>query len=325
MRPVQFRLASQSGQLYMKISLLTDAPKHNLALMKISAYHKACGDEVLLNMPIIPADYTYASVLFEKNINKFFADEYGGPGYEIQDNTRGISCDGLVNGRRKWEVKKPNERGTPNILEEKFNKMVPDYDLFGLDFSLGYTFRSCLRRCSFCKVHKIETDLKHYSIWDFHDPKFKKICLLNNNTFFDKQWRETFEEIWDAELTVIDENGYDLRLLDDEKATALKKTKWDDKLHFAWDRIEDEKEVVRGLELLKKHKINNTHIYVLIGFDTTEEEDLHRCQKLVDYGHDPYIMPYKRTRMNLDFQRMFNLFMWRKYKTIKEAWKDYKR
>lgn len=50
----------------MKISLLTDAPKHNLALMKLSAWHKRNDDTVLLNMPIFPADYRYASVLFEK-------------------------------------------------------------------------------------------------------------------------------------------------------------------------------------------------------------------------------------------------------------------
>jgi hypothetical protein len=52
----------------MRISLLTDAPKHNLALMKLSAYHKDCGDVVTLNEPIIPADYTYASVLFDWNV-----------------------------------------------------------------------------------------------------------------------------------------------------------------------------------------------------------------------------------------------------------------
>ena len=55
----------------MKISLLTDAPKHNLALMKLSAWHKANGDQVMLNAPVFPADYTYASVLFEKNRNLF--------------------------------------------------------------------------------------------------------------------------------------------------------------------------------------------------------------------------------------------------------------
>lgn len=275
----------------MKISLLTDAPRHNLALMKLSAYHKACGDEVLLNMPIIPADYRYASVLFEKNKNKFRADEYGGPAF---------------NG---------------NALNVY---LKPDYDLYPHnDFSLGYTFRGCYRQCKFCKVPKIERDFKHYSIWDFHDSKFKKICLLNNNTFFDKRWRETFEEIWDANLTVIDENGYDLRLLDDEKTTVLKRTRFEGKLHFAWDRIEDEIEIIQGLELLKKYKINNAHIYVLIGFDTTIDQDLHRCQKIIDFGFDSYIMPFNQTKNEKRFKRFIDTFMWRKYKTINEAWGGY--
>ena len=280
----------------MKISLLTDAPKHNLALMKLSTYHKEQGHEVILNMPIIPSDYTYASILFEWNKKLFFANKYGGPAFN----------DGN--------------------LDQDVISCVPDYSLFpSIEFSLGYTFRPCFRSCRFCKVPNMrQSDDSHHSIWEFHDPKFTRICLLNNNTFFDKQWKETFEEIWDADLTVVDENGYDLRLLDDEKAEALKKTRFDNKLHFAWDRIKDEHRIRQGLELLKNHKINNTHIYVLIGFDTTEEEDLHRCQILVDYGHDPYIMPYKRTKKNKDFKRFIDTFMWRKYKTIKEAWENYR-
>lgn len=242
-------------------------------------------------MPIIPADYRYASVLFEKNKNKFCADEYGGPAFD---------------------------GGNINVY------LKPDYSLYPYnDFSLGYTFRGCYRKCEFCKIPKIERDFKHYSIWDFHDPKFKKICLLNNNTFFDKQWQETFDEILDAGLTVIDENGYDLRLLDDEKAEVLKRTRFEGKLHFAWDKIEDEKEIVRGLELLKKYKINNIHIYVLIGFDTDQEQDFHRCQKIIDYGFDPYIMPFNQTRDEKRFKRFVDTFIWRKYKTIKEAWGDY--
>jgi len=279
----------------MRISLLSDAPKHNLALMKLSAYHKACGDEVLLNMPIIPADYRYASVLFDKNKTKFVADEYGGPAF---------------NG---------------NNINVYFK---PDYDLYPHnDFSLGYTFRGCYRKCSFCKVPKMERDFKHYSIWDFHDPKFKKICLLNNNTFFDGRWRETFKEIWEADLTVIDENGYDLRLLDDEKAEVLHKTKWATPLHFAWDNINDESEIIRGLKLLEKHKLRSTSngVYVLIGYNTTEDEDLHRCQIVVDYGLAPYPMPYKQTKQLMRFKRFINLHYYRKYKTITEAWQDYSR
>jgi len=273
--------------------LLTDAPKHNLALMQLSTYHKDRGDEVLLNMPIIPADYTYASVLFEKNLNLFIADEYGGPAIEN------------------------------SVLYHAFAE-VPDYDLYNLPYSLGYSYRPCFRGCEFCKVGKMKhPDMLHHSIDDFHYRGFKKICLLNNNTFMDKRWKETFEEIWEYDLTVIDENGYDLRLLDDEKTDALKRTKFEGLIHFAWDRMEDEKAILRGLDLLKQYKIKG-HIYVLIGYDTTIEEDIYRCQKLVDFGQDPYIMPFKRTDHNKRFKRFFDTFMWRKYKTIKEAWDNYR-
>ena len=280
----------------MKISLLTDAPKHNLALMKISAWHKSNGDDVDLNMPILRADYRYASILFERNRKMFIADKYGGPAF---DN---FEC-----------------------LDSEIEKSRPDYELYPHnDFSLGYTFRPCWNCCDFCKVPKMNhPDLKHHSIWEFHDTRFKKICLLNNNTFLDPRWKETFEEIWDAGLSVIDENGYDLRLVDDEKADAIKHTKWQGSVHFAWDRMCDEALIVHGLKMIKKHKINNVRVYVLIGYNTTEEQDLHRCQVLKDIGLDPYIMPYNQSDKEKAFKRFIDTFMWRKHKTIKKAWEAY--
>jgi len=279
----------------MKIGLLTDAPKHNLALMKLSTWHKLSGDEIVYNMPICKADMVYASVLFEKNKKRFIAHNYGGPAFEN------------------------------SILQPEVESCFPDYNLINLDYSLGYTYRLCKRQCRFCKVSTFNHPIRsHCSIWDFHNSEFTKICLLNNNTFFDKRWRETFEEIWDAGLTVIDENGYDLRLLDDEKADALKRTRFEGKIHFAWDRMEDENEIIGGLKLLNKYKINDTHIYVLIGFDTTLKEDMHRCQKLIDYGHDPYVMPYNQSKSEKKFKRFIDSFMWRKYKTLREAWLYYR-
>lgn len=277
----------------MRISLLTDAPKHNLALMKISTWHKAHGNEVKLNMPLWGADLTYASILFEWNKKKFIADYYGGPAF---------------NGKPKL---KTDER--------------PDYDLFGLDYSLGYTYRYCPRGCQFCKVGKVEDDKQHYSIWDFHLPKFKKICLLNNNTFFDSRWRETFEEIWDAKLIIRDENGYDLRLINEEKATALKRTKWDSghDPHFAWDRMEDEKEIICGLNEVNRVGIKSKSIYVLIGFDTTLAQDIYRCQKIYDMGHDPFPMIYKESPLTKSFRRMIYARYYRKLGNIEKAWKEY--
>jgi len=291
--------------IIMKINLISDCKYHNLALMKLSTFHKHNDDQVYLN-GVGQFDMTIGSWLFTWS-QKHPCDFEGGPGID------------------------------PTLRLGAYDNLKPDYDLFPVDYSLGYTWEYCPRKCPFCVVPKMNPPKKHHSIWDFHNPKFKKICLLNNNTFSDPQWRETFEEIWDADLTVRDENGYDLRLIDEEKAEALKKTKFDGYIHYAWDLMENEKQVLRGLKLAPKGIV-----YVLVGFDENNpdiirplhEEDFYRCQKIHDMGFDPYVMPYNRGTSQLrNFKRFIDTRMYRKHKptpenkgeAVKEAWKDYTR
>lgn len=280
----------------MRISLLTDAPDHNLALMKISAYHKKRGDIVTLNQPIIPADKTYASVLFDWNKTQFQADEYGG-------------------------IQFPEK-----ILPREIEYIKPDYDLFiGLGYSLGYTFRPCYRRCDFCLVKTLHhPDKRHHSIWEFHDKKFKTICILNNNWFLDPLWFETFREIW-AEKLIVKEHGLDLRLIDEKKADAIKKTKWEGRIHFAWDRMRDETLIIRGLKFIKPYKIES-RCYVLCGYDTTPEEDLYRCQILINYNQVPYVMPYCDTGLTSQIKNYINSLGWWHYKDdIMKGFKDWQK
>lgn len=278
----------------MKISLLTDAPHHNLALMKLSAYHKKAGDEVKLNMPLWKADYTYASWIFEDGI-RFGAQERGSIGIDPKAT-----------------------------LPEHIEKLKPDYSLFSLNYSLGYTFRACFRKCPFCKVPLLRQDKSHHSIYEFHNPDFVVIELLNNNTFFDPLWEETFREIEEANLKIIDNNGNDLRLLDDHKAWWIKKLRWANQPKFAWDRIRDEKKVIEGLNLLQKYKVR-AMVYVLMGFDTRFEEDLYRCEIINSMGFDPFPMLYRPTDELRKFRRMIYLRYYRKYKTIKAAWRGYQK
>jgi len=180
-----------------------------------------------------------------------------------------------------------------SVLPAEIEQMQPDYDLFGLNYSLGYTYRPCSNTCHFCKVPGMQhPDNDHHSIWD-------------------------------AGLSVRDENGYDLRLVDDEKAAALKRTRFVGKLHFAWDRMQDEPLILNGLKALREHKISGAGVYVLIGYNTTIEEDIYRCQKIIENKQNPYIMPYVRNKHNRAFKRFIDSFMWRKYKTIDQAWEDY--
>lgn len=213
----------------------------------------------------------------------------------------------------------------PKLRIFGLDDVFPDYDIVkGLDYSVGYTWEHCPRKCPFCKVPLQNNPKEHKSIWTFHDNRFGKIDLLNNNTFSDPQWKETFHEIWDAKLKVKDEGGYDLRLVDEEKAEYLKKTKFESHIHYAWDLMENEEKILHGLKLIPK----NGRIYVLVGFNTTHEQDLYRCQKITDAGHEPYIMVYDRNpstnRREQSLKRMVECRAYKNYKTYEEAWKDWK-
>lgn len=287
----------------MRINLLTDAPKHNLALMKISAYHKSRGDTVVLNEPLTGEGLSYGSWLYRR---LYYTDYEGGTSVSFDSH------------KLYWDF--------PTVkLPADIQMFRPDYSLYpGNDFSLGYTYSYCPRHCKFCCVPKQNHNQAHHSIWDFHDSRFKKICLLNNNTFSDPRWRRTFEEIWDADLIVCDENGYDLRLMDDEKAEALKRTKFDGRVHFSWDLMKEEVAIRRGLRLARKYKINAS-VYVLVGYNTTRKEDLHRCQTIHDMGFQPYVMPYNGgTKADRDFHRFIYLRIYRQHRTLAEAWAGYR-
>ncbi len=280
----------------MRVNLLTDAPRHNLALMKIASYHRARGDEVTLNSPQTPCDLSYGSWLFNQN---YPTDHAGGPAVDPRTRLNGIE------------------------------DARPDYDLFPIDYSLGYTWRYCPRRCDFCVVPKQGNPKDHHSIWEFHDPRFDTICLLNNNTFSDPQWFDTFVEIWDAGLTVRDENGYDLRLLGHEQAKALKRTRWAGYLHFAWDRMADTGAIIRGLDMARRHHLRRVGVYVMVGYDTTVKEDLQRCEVIDWFGFDPYVMPYRRAGERASqsariFKRFVDSRMYRRYPTITAAFEVYR-
>jgi len=283
----------------MKVKLITDAPKHNLALMRLSTKLKQEDNDVFLGTPQDPCDLSYGSWLFNQSYHT--------------DHAGGVAVDP--------ELRLP------------LDGYKPDYSLFPIDYSLGWTWEYCPRNCEFCVVPKQNNTKKHHSIWEFHDNRFDKICLLNNNTFTDPQWRETFAEISEAHLKVVDQNGYDLRLLDLEKLEYLNQTKFEGLLHFAFDNIEDEAEIRKGLTILQgiKHQVQ---IYVLVGFPEgrwINETDIARCQIIADAGFDPFVMVFNRVVRSKEprmkqlnqFQRLTNrIYIWRKL-GFAEAWRIY--
>ena len=93
--------------------------------------------------------------------------------------------------------------------------------------------------------------------------------------------------------------GLDIRLLNLAVAEELKKTRLSE-LWFAWDNLKDEKAVMQGIVLLKHVGIKSFRFYVLVGFDTTFEEDLYKFNKLKKIAVDeelnirPYCMRHEK-------------------------------
>lgn len=272
----------------MKMLLIdVDSKICNLALMQISAYYKAKGDMVGFN--IADPDEVWISCIFAKNraqalgIGKLYPEAkvyYGGSGINY------------------------------NWLPERMQKVKPDYDLYPSEYAQGFTTRGCIRNCAFCIVREKEGHLQRWQhVKDFYDTRFNTVMLIDNNVLADKAWFfENTDFILEHDLKVI-ENGMDIRLLDEEIAERLAEIKFIPTLHFAFDNMHDEKAVRRGIELLKNAGIDLKHkvqFYVLVGYNTTKEQDIYRCRMLKEMGTNAFVMPFRRTEWTKKIARWAN-------------------
>ena len=253
----------------------------NLALMKLSAYHKAQGDVVGLNLET--PDLTYLSCIFTHN------------------RLQGIREVLNVTGKRSFG-------GSGIYLNEKLPDEIellkPDYDLYPVEnyhqTSLGFTSRGCPRRCGFCLVHEKEGSFrKAQHVKEFHDDRFKVVTLLDNNILADPEWFfENTNWIIEHKLHLNISQGMDIRFLTDEIAEQLHRIKFvEGQMRFAWDFVELEPVVKAGIEMLKDHGINtkrNVQFFILSGWNNVPFcKDVYRCNRLKEFGALPYIMPWE--------------------------------
>lgn len=262
----------------MKVLLVdVDSRIPNLALMKVSAYHKARGDEV--GFSIESPDKVVASVVFSQNRWKADGLRFMFPNAEI------------VAGGSGYDLS--------TTLPDEIERMKPDYDLYpNIEYSLGFTTRGCIRRCPFCVVPTKEGRFRraqHISEW--HDDRFDSVICLDNNVYADEAWFfENTDFVLEHGLRYNAVQGMDIRILDEGIAGRLKDLKWSGQLHFAFDSIQDEDAVRRGMQLLQDAGIRTRHdvsVYVLVGYDSTSEEDLRRCEILKEIGATPFIMQFR--------------------------------
>jgi hypothetical protein len=274
----------------MRIGLI-DVDGHNfpnLALMRISAYHKANGDQVeWWWSDFIHYDIVYMSKIFSNAYTKdvpepLNADKVikGGTGY----------CISLVDGVEVFDKAK-NEELPPEI-----EKMFPDYSLYPqFDFAVSMTSRGCPRGCSFCHVAAKEgrCSVKVADVSDFWCGQ-KKIEVLDPNITACRDKRDLFRQYRETKAQIVFNQGLDIRLLNDEDIADINGMRIKD-LHFAWDNPKDDLEgKFRNFANGFRRKSNIGMVYCLTNFNSTMEENLYRIYTLRDMGYDPYVMVYDK-------------------------------
>lgn len=289
---------------------LIDVDGHNwpnLALMKLSAYHKRCGDAVEMWNGLKHYDRVYVSRVFD--------DTYS---HDVQYP---INADEIIRGGTGY--------GLENRLPDEIEHIYPDYSLYGVqNTAYGFLTRGCPRACEFCIVSKKEgrasrkvADLKEF--WRGQ----RTIKLLDPNLLASPDAGELIDALAKSDAAIDFTQGLDARLLTAENIRQLNGVKVK-MLHFAWDFMRESDAVLAGLARYNKYGAikdeRKKRVYVLTNFDTTHDEDLYRIYTLRTMGYDPYVMIYNKPSAPRNTKRLQryvnNKFIWRAC----ERFEDYK-
>lgn len=266
----------------MKIGLI-DVDGHNypnLALMKISAYHKVQGDEVEWWWGWGQYDRVY--------MTKVFDDSYS------PDHPEPVNTKEIIKGGTGYDRKKS--------LPPEIEHMYPDYSLYPdltKDTAYGFLTRGCPNNCGFCMVCEKE-GLESHKVADLSEwwNGQKNIVLMDPNLLACRDHMNLLQQLADSKAWVDINQGLDARLLSPKNIEAIKQLRIKE-IHFAWDLMKNSKRIIKGLNLWKRYGKKDRHgswgtVYVLVNYNTTMAENLFRIYKLDKMGFDPYVMVYDK-------------------------------
>lgn len=273
-------------------------PFPNLAIMKISAYHKAQGHTVALIGRAIEnpdrmtrPDRVYVSCVFTWNATEAKLFKTVHPEAEFYLGGSGIDYD--------------------NLLPLEIADLDPDYEIYnnrgvpGWPFAVGFSTRGCNRKCPFCIVPQKEGRISQETELDRLVGDCKRLILLDNNFVQDEMAAEKLRWLVDRKIEVNYSQGIDARVIANrlDLAQLLYQTKFRSRsfkspqITLAYDLPQYSKVVTKSVEVLKDAGFDvrcQVKFFVLCNWSTTFKEDLGRAEHLRNLGTMPYIMIYDK-------------------------------
>jgi hypothetical protein len=239
-------------------------PFPNLALAKISRYHKMRGDLVEWYTPFTHYDVVYMAKVFNYTPDYSFtipnADKVirGGTGYDIHSK-----------------------------LPEKIDRLQPDYSIYPhipSDYAYGFLTRGCPNKCPWCVVPKKEGAIVPYmDVEQIAIDGRNKLVLMDNNILAAGNYAiEQLNKIIHKGYKVDFNQALDARLVTDEFARLLAQVKWLDhnRIRFGCDTHKQIEDCERAIEMIEGYGFNGEFfLYTMIG----GKNDFAECYERVEH------------------------------------------
>ena len=252
----------------MKIGLI-DVDGHggfpNLALMKLSRYHKQKGDivewyDAMFNNE--GYDIVYMSKVFTHTPDYYYPIDAreiikGGTGYDIYSK-----------------------------LPTEIDKLQPDYSIYPqIDTKTAYGFltRGCPNKCRWCIVPRKEGAIVPYMDIDdiSQNGERTNIILMDNNVLACEYGIQQIDKIADKGYKIDFNQGLDARLVTEEIAQILAQVKWLKYIRFGCDTPKQVDECDHAISLLRSFGyIGSFFLYTMLYGDINE------CYNRVNHWND---------------------------------------
>lgn len=247
----------------------------NLALMKISAWHKAQGDTVEWWNPMFPYDRVYSSKVFT------FTPECA---YLPPDTVKGGTGYGIYED-----------------LPEGIDAMFPDYSIYpDCKHAIGFLTRGCIRHCPWCVVPRKEGAIRPYRTWrEIKRPDSRDIVFMDNNILACPHGIEQIRDMIGQDVRVDFNQGLDARLISPEVAALLARLKWIRFVRMSCDTDAMLPVVLEAVRLLGAEGVKPYRVFVYLLVQDIESAE-RRTLALRDAGVEVFAQPYRDFERNIE-------------------------
>lgn len=248
----------------------------NLALMRISAWHKAQGDSVEWFMPLVKYDRVYASKVFTFTPDDPYLPEdtiRGGTGYNVTSR-----------------------------LPPEIEAMPPDYTIYPqFKEAYGFLTRGCVNECPWCVVPRKEGAIRIVS--DIEDicrtnTGLRSKAILMDNNFLAAPIdfvREQADKMRRLKIRVDFNQATDARLYDKERAQIMAEVPWLSMVRISCDTDAMLPHCIRAIKLLLRFGCKKDVLVYVLATNDGIDSALYRIHRLMeaDKRAVPFIMPYR--------------------------------